>query len=62
MTAADTDLRMRAWYALDREQRVAAIRRLAADGYTDHGISHATGLSVEQVRQALGPDDHGVER
>lgn len=41
------------FHALDREEQAAAIRRMAADGVTDYGISHATGLAVEQVRRIL---------
>ena len=43
--------RMRHFHALDREQQADAIRRLAATGMSEHGIAHATGLSVEMVRR-----------
>jgi len=35
------------------EQAAAAIQRLAATGQGMHTIAHATGLSVEMVRQVL---------
>lgn len=38
---------------LDHEQQRQAIARLAATGMSDYGISHATGLAVEQVRRVL---------
>jgi hypothetical protein len=38
---------------LSRDQQAAAIRRLAASGMSDYGISHATGLAVEQIRRVL---------
>lgn len=45
--------RMRHWHALTPAEQQNAIRRLAADGSSDHGISQATGLSVEQIRRVL---------
>jgi hypothetical protein len=54
--------RMRAFDALTVEERAAAIRRMATEGYSDHGIAAATKCSVEQVRQILavhGGDDDG---
>ena len=39
---------------LDREQQAAGIRGLAADGYGDHAIACATGLSVELIRRVIG--------
>jgi hypothetical protein len=41
------------FHALDRSEQVAAIRRMSADGMSDYGISHATGLAVEMVRRVL---------
>lgn len=41
------------FHALDREQQAQAVRRLAATGQSEHTISHATGLAVEQVRRVL---------
>ncbi len=41
------------FHALSHEEQTAAIRRMSADGMTDYGISHATGLAVEQVRRIL---------
>ncbi len=53
-------MRMRHFHTLAREQQAETVRRLAALGWTDHGISHATLLSVEHVRRALA--DHSTER
>lgn len=41
------------FHALDAEQKAAAIGRLAASGQGEHTIAHATGLSVEFIRQVL---------
>ena len=41
------------FHALDREQQVQAIRRLAATGLSPDGISHATGLATEMVLHLL---------
>lgn len=41
------------FHVLDRSQQAQAIARLAATGMSDYGISHATGLAVEQVRRCL---------
>ena len=41
------------FHALTRDEQVAAIRGLAAQGMGDHTIAHATGLSVELIRQVL---------
>jgi hypothetical protein len=50
----DTDAdRMRHFHALDRAEQAAAIRRLAAGGMTENGISHATALNVEFVKRVL---------
>jgi hypothetical protein len=38
---------------LSREEQAAAVRRLAASGMSDHGITRASGLAVEQVRRIL---------
>ncbi|HEX4050500.1 MAG TPA: hypothetical protein VHY19_06460 [Steroidobacteraceae bacterium] len=38
---------------LDAEQQAHAIRRMAAQGWSDYGIAAATRLSVEQIRQIL---------
>lgn len=51
---ADAENRMYHFRTLDRDAQVQAIRRMAAMGWTDHGISHATKLSLEQVRRVLG--------
>ena len=45
--------RMAHFQALDCEQQMQAIGRLAVTGMTAYGISHATGLAVEQVRRVL---------
>lgn len=49
------------FHALDREEQAAAIRRLAASGQGDHTIAHATGLSVEAVRQLLTAVPEAIE-
>lgn len=54
MSATAEHARMAAFESMTREEQIAAIRRLAQSGYTDHGISHATGLSVEQCRVIIG--------
>ena len=54
--------RMRHFHALDREQQAQAIRRLAATGMSEHGIAHATGLSVEMVRHVLAELTKGEGR
>ena len=41
------------FHALSRDEQVAAIRGMAAQGNGDHTIAHATQLSVELVRQVL---------
>lgn len=41
------------FHALTRDEQRDAIKRLAREGWSDHGIAHATRLSVEQVRQVL---------
>lgn len=43
---------------LNREEQTKAIRRLAAVVHTEHIIAVATGLAVEQVRRALGDQEH----
>jgi hypothetical protein len=48
------DWRRLHWFTLTPSEQAAAIRRLAAQGASDHGIAHATGLAVEQVRRILG--------
>ena len=53
---------MAAWYALPWREKRAAIRRLSTEGMSSHGISAATGLRVEAVREVLGKsrdDRHG---
>ncbi len=41
------------WHALTPEEQRQAIVRMHRDGYSDHGIAAATGLSVEMVRTVL---------
>lgn len=57
---AGDDSRMRHFRLLTRSQQAAAIQRLAAGGMSDHGISHATGLSVQMVRRILGQHRQAV--
>jgi hypothetical protein len=49
--------RMAEFRALDRDAQRHAIKRMAADGYTEYGIASATKLAVEQIRQILGERD-----
>jgi ABC-type phosphate/phosphonate transport system ATPase subunit len=44
---------MHAFQVLTRDQQQQAIRRLAALGWSEHGIAHATQLSTEQIRRVL---------
>lgn len=41
------------FHALDQDQQVAAIRRLAVAGQSVFTIAQATGLSVEMIRLLL---------
>lgn len=45
--------RMQHFHGLDRNAQAAAIKRLAACGWSEHGIARATQLSVEQIRRVL---------
>jgi hypothetical protein len=50
--------------ALTVGEKQAAVRQLARDGYSDHGISAATNLSVEMVRRVLADQpavSHGAQ-
>ena len=38
---------------LTAEEKAAAVRRMASQGWSDHGIAAATRLSVEQVRRIV---------
>lgn len=51
---------MRHFLLLDRNQQAQAIRRLVASGMSEHTVSTATGLSVEQVRRVLGAPETRV--
>jgi hypothetical protein len=42
---------------MSRAEKASAIRRMAAQNWSDYGISSATGLAVEQVRQILSSND-----
>jgi hypothetical protein len=45
---------------LAEPEKAQAVRRLAYQGYSDHGIAQATGLSVEMVRRVLSEHEaHG---
>lgn len=51
----DTHAKRMLWFAtLSHAERREAIQRLSGDGMSDHDISAATKLSVEQIRQILG--------
>ena len=39
---------------LTRDQQATVVRRLAAEGFSEHIIAAASGLSVEMVRRVLG--------
>jgi hypothetical protein len=41
------------FHSLERSQQCQAIHRLVASGMSEYGVSHATGLSIEQVRRIL---------
>lgn len=41
---------------LSPDEQAQAIRRLAALGWSENGIAHATRLSVEQIRRLLSPE------
>jgi hypothetical protein len=43
----------RHFLALSADEQAGAIRRLAATGMSDHGIAHATRLSVEFIRRVI---------
>ena len=53
--------RMTAFHALDRQQQVEAITRLAVLGMSEHTIASATGLSVEMIRLLLQSEDTGCK-
>ncbi|MCC7068437.1 MAG: hypothetical protein IT523_08260 [Burkholderiales bacterium] len=44
-----------AWGALSAEERIEVMRRMAREGWSDHGIAAACSVSVEYVRRSLGP-------
>jgi len=46
--------RMAHWHRLTQAEQAECIRRMAAEGWSDYGIAHATGLAVEQIRRVLG--------
>lgn len=48
-----TGRRLQEFQQLSRAEVVQAVRDLAAMGFGDYSISHATGLSVEVVREFL---------
>lgn len=50
---APDEARMRHFHCLDRTRQAEAIRRLQAAGYSVHGISAATRLSVETITRVL---------
>ena len=53
MIALD-DARMDHFDRLTRDEQAAVIRRMAAEGMSDHSIAAATRLSVEFVREVVG--------
>jgi hypothetical protein len=46
--------RMVHFHTLTRQEQAQAIHRLAAEGWSDYGICHATQLAIEQIRRVLG--------
>jgi hypothetical protein len=46
--------RMTHFHTLTRQEQAQAIHRLAREGWSEYGISHATELAIEQVRRVLG--------
>ena len=55
-TPNDDRDRMAHFHSLSFEAQAGAIRRLAATGMSLQGISHATGIAVEQLRRVIGSD------
>lgn len=51
------DARMRHFATLDQTQQKQAVTRLAVLGMSDHGIAHATQLSVEFIRLVLADSE-----
>ena len=49
----DESRRMSAFTSMPHQAQAEAMRRMAALGYSAHGIARATHLSVEQVRDVL---------
>lgn len=41
------------WQELTREEQAKAVCDLIDAGHTEHTVAHATGLSVEMVRQIV---------
>lgn len=42
--------------SLTQDEQTAAICKLAAQGWSEHGIAAATRLSVEQIRRVLAAE------
>jgi hypothetical protein len=42
------------FHTLTRQEQAEAIHRMAAEGWSEYGISHATQLAIEQIRRVLG--------
>lgn len=53
MTSIPADKSIQYFHELTRSQQAAVIRRMASDGWSDHGIACATRLSVQFVRQVI---------
>jgi hypothetical protein len=51
--------RMAHFHQLTRQEQARAIRHLAAEGWSEYGISHATELAIEQIRRVLGDQPAG---
>jgi len=51
---ADDANRMRYFEDLTHEEQVAAVRRMAAEGLSEHALAHCTRWSIEYIRRVLG--------
>jgi len=47
------------FFTLTREQQATVIRQMVADGMSEYGASHATGYSIEMIREILGEREVG---
>lgn len=52
------DLRLLHFHSLSEAEQAQALRRMAAQGYSDHEIAVRTGLHVQFVRRVLEAKQH----